>query len=82
MIPSGYAGELGVKGDKVECKINGAGVLPLPLAGPNRGACGGGGALRGGKVYACARQHAVTQEDFGCLTYPSNTSDLESRNLF
>lgn len=50
MMPSGYSGELGDSGDRVECKVRGGGDTPLSLVRPNRGACGGGGAFRGGNV--------------------------------
>lgn len=51
MIPSGYSGELGDSGESVECSTSGGGDTPLSFDGPSRGACGGGGALRGGNVY-------------------------------
>lgn len=49
-MPSGYRGELGERGDNVEWRARGGGETPP--AGLKRGEWGGGGAFRGGKVYA------------------------------
>ena len=49
-MPSGYSGEVGVRGDIVECSLRGGGGLPPSLVGVNLGECGGGGAFRGGRA--------------------------------
>lgn len=52
-IPSGYRGELGVKGESGECRTSCGGGFPDATAAERRGERGGGGALRGGRAYAC-----------------------------
>ena len=49
-MPSGYKGELGVNGDRGECRTSGGGGLPFATTADKRGEWGGGGALRGGSV--------------------------------
>lgn len=60
-MPSGYNGELGVKGDRGECSTSGGGGLPFAPAADRRGEWGGGGALRGGRVKTWIESQSVLQ---------------------